>query len=167
MSEPFIGEIRLFGFSFAPSGWARCEGQLLQIASNTALFSLLGTTYGGDGKSTFGLPDLRGRNAIHQGAGPGLSSRVMGQRGGQERVTLSQQQIPAHSHPLFASAEGANQSKPDGNQLASVTIYHAATSDAQLAPSIGMTGGGQSHENMPPFLVMNYCIALVGIFPSQ
>lgn len=168
MSEPFIGEIRLFGFNFAPRGWALCDGQLLDIASHSALFSLLGTTYGGDGRTTFGLPDLRGRVAVHKGSGPGLTTRNMGQKAGAETVTLNVNQIPPHRHSLIAAAEGANQGKPGDNELASSNIYHAPTSDATLAASsIGQTGGGQAHENMQPFLVANYCIALMGIFPSR
>lgn len=168
MSEPFIGEIRLFAFNFAPRGWALCDGQLLDIASHTALFSLLGTTYGGDGRTTFGLPDLRGRVAVHKGTGPGLTPRNMGQKAGVERVTLTIPELPPHRHSLVCAAEAANQGKPAGNELAASNIYHAPTSDAVLAASsIGQTGGGQSHENMQPFLVANYCIALTGLFPSR
>jgi len=168
MSEPFMGEIRMFGFNFAPRGWAKCEGQLLPISSNTALFSLLGTTFGGDGRTTFGLPDLRGRAAIGDGSGPGLTPRSWGAKGGQETVTLTAQQIPSHTHQLHAAAEAANESKPGGNELASGTFYHAAATDAPMAASsIGNTGGSQSHTNMQPWLAMNYCIATTGIYPSR
>ena len=168
MSEPFIGEIRAFGFNFAPRGWAFCQGQLLAISANSALFSLLGTTYGGDGRTTFGLPDLRGRVAIGQGTGPGLSARLMGQKAGVESVTLNTNQIPSHRHALLASSESADSNKPEDNELGASQIYHSPTTDSTLAASsIGLTGGGQPHENMEPFLVINYSIALTGVFPSR
>lgn len=167
MSEPFIGELRAFGFNFAPRGWAHCDGQLLAISSYSALFSLLGTTFGGDGRTTFGLPDLRGRTALHLGTGPGLTPRTWGQKSGQETVTLTTNEMPSHTHNFRASAETANQGKPQGHQIAGGTFYHAATNDATLAPSIVNTGGSQPHQNMQPFLVVNWCIALTGVFPSR
>jgi len=158
----------MFGFNFAPRGWTKCEGQLLSISENTALFSLLGTAFGGDGRTTFGLPDLRGRCAIGDGNGPGLTPRVLGARGGQETVTLNPTQIPSHTHQLHAAAEAADQGKPGGNELASGTFYHAAATDAPMAASsIGNTGGNGAHENMQPWLALNYCIAMVGTYPSR
>jgi len=168
MSNPFIGEIRSFAFDFAPQGWAKCEGQLLSISQFTALFSVLGTKYGGNGISTFGLPDLRGRMPINAGQGPGLTNRSTGQQGGAETAFLTTAHLPAHSHALTGSAEAADDNKPDGNELAGGLFYHAPTTDAQLAStSIADTGEGQSHENMSPFLVVNFCIALTGDFPSR
>ncbi len=170
--EPFIGMIILFPYNFAPRGWAFCQGQLLPIAQYTALFSLLGTTYGGDGRVTFGLPDLRGRVPISQGTGPGLSPNSLGQVGGQENVTLLQTQIPAHSHTLNASSVAGNQSSPTGNVLGNTgnfdtEYYNGAPSTTMHSESIGASGGNQPHNNLPPFLVLNYCIALEGIFPSR
>jgi microcystin-dependent protein len=169
VSEPFIGEIRNFGFTFAPVGWAQCQGQLMSISQNTALFSLLGTTYGGDGRSTFGLPDLRGRTAISVGQGPGLSQRTQGQTGGEEQVTLTSQQVAPHTHPVAGSSQATAKSPANA-----VPGYTAAASSygtsADLQMSSGMVGpnaGGQPHDNMPPYLVTNWCIALQGIYPSR
>ena len=168
MSEPFLGEIRIFGFNFPPRGWAQCQGQLLPISPNTALFSLLGTTYGGDGRTNFALPDLRGRVAMGDGTGSGLSARTLGQKVGEESVTLTTAQMPSHNHSLHAASEQANQSKPGGNELAGGTFYHAVATDTVMAgSSIGNTGGGQGHPNVQPSLVLNYCIALTGTFPSR
>ncbi len=168
MSEPFIGQIQTFGFNFAPRGWALCDGQLLPIPQFSALFSLLGTTYGGDGRTTFGLPDLRGRVALHQGQGAGLSDRRLGQKGGTEDVTLAASQLPGHSHPLNAVAAEATSFKPAGNLLAAEVIYGPGPSDTMLAAdAIGDTGGDQPHNNMQPYLVINWCIALTGVFPSR
>ncbi len=173
-SDPFIGQIQTFGFSFAPRGWAKCDGQLLQISSNTALFSLLGTTYGGDGRTTFGLPDLRGRAPIHQGQGPGLTNRIIGQKSGAETVTLNTQQMPNHTH--VATLKGTTQAPaqiddtPTGKVLAKGGKYSDLNSNTDMgATSItnANTGGGQAHANMQPFLVINYCIALQGVFPSR
>ncbi|MFT6864746.1 MAG: microcystin-dependent protein [Akkermansiaceae bacterium] len=170
MSEPFIGQIQTFGFNFAPRGWAKCDGQLLSINSNTALFSLLGTTYGGDGRTTFGLPDLRGRLPMNMGTGPGLSSRNLGQRGGQEDHTLTVNEIPNHSHGQSVTSEVGNQASPvgavpatanDGESNYSTNVANLTTSDTTNI------GGSQSHNNMPPFLVINFSIALQGIFPSR
>ena len=170
MSEPFIGEIVMFGGNFAPRGWAFCDGQLLAISGNSALFSILGTTYGGDGRTTFGLPDLRGRIAMQQGNGPGLPSYSLGQKGGNYQHTLTTQQLPSHNHPLLNNAvEGtANQSEPDGNALAEGQFYNASTPDVRTSPtSTGNTGGGQSFNIQNPFLSVNFIICIQGIFPSR
>lgn len=179
MNEPFIGQICLFGFNFAPRGWALCNGQLLPIAQNTALFSLLGTTYGGDGSSTFALPNLQSRVVVGQGQGPGLSSYSMGQTGGAESVTLLSTQMPSHNHQLNASNSTGATNTPTNNVLAAsygaledgtqVTVNtYSGSANTTLSPSsIGAAGGNQPHENRQPFLTMNYCIALQGIFPSR
>lgn len=170
MSEPFVAEIRIFAGNFAPRGWAACNGQLLPIAQNTALFSLVGTIYGGDGRTVFGLPNLQGRAPMHPGRGPGLTFRRIGESGGTETVTLSEAQMPAHSHSVSAGLE-AQSSTPDGNYLGqpeSVMIYHTpVTPDATLAGTQSATGGSQAHNNMQPYLVLNFIIALVGLFPSR
>jgi microcystin-dependent protein len=174
-SEPFIGQIQMFGFNFAPRGWTTCDGQLLPISQYQALFSLLGTIYGGDGRTTFGLPDLRGRVAIHMGQGAGLSNRPIGSRGGSETVTLTVGQIPSHNHIATAHAtdERGNAETPGGNVWAKKardddysTDPPAVTMNA-AAVTIGNTGSSQSHENMPPFLTVNFSIALVGLYPSR
>ncbi len=169
--EPFLGQIQPFGFNFAPRGWAFCNGQLLPISQYTALFSLLGTTYGGDGRTTFGLPDLRGRVSFGFGQGPGLSNHTIGSKGGSETVTLTLPQIPSHNHSANVVAEGPNAPKPEGNLLAAPdpAIYSsAANPDAVLKSStIGQSGGNQSHNNMQPYLTINWCIALQGVFPSR
>lgn len=173
MSDPFIGQIQTFGFNFAPRGWALCDGQLLAIASNTALFSLLGTIYGGDGRTSFGLPDLRGRYAMHSGNGPGLSNRRIGDKSGTEVETLTVNQIPSHNHTVGVQSGQGNQRSPVGNVLAAepanVTApYSNQAPNGALAPAaIGNTGGTQPHNNMPPYLVINFSIALTGIFPSR
>jgi microcystin-dependent protein len=169
--QPFIGEVQWFAGNFAPRGWALCDGQLLPISSNTALFSILGTTYGGDGRTTFALPDVRGRVLIGTGQGPGLTNRPLGQKSGQENVTLTAQQIPAHSHPLTASSGAANATTPAGTVLASpgrTRIYDSGGPNVSMSTaSIDPTGGGQAHPNMQPSLVLNCIIALQGIFPSR
>lgn len=171
MSEPFIGMIATFGFNFAPRGWAMCNGQLLPIAQNTALFSLLGTTYGGNGQTTFALPDLRGRVPIHFGQGPGLSNYDLGQVGGTETNTLTVNQMPAHSHPatLHASTQPANDTLPTGNYLADGGAYQSATNTQMNAGAVtnGNSGGNQPTPNIQPYLAINTCIALEGIFPSR
>jgi microcystin-dependent protein len=170
MSEPFIGQVIMFGGNFAPRGWALCDGQLLPISSNSALFSILGTTYGGDGVSSFGLPDLRGRVPVHAGTGNGLTPRRLGERGGQETVTLNTNQIPAHSHPLTASANPANDTNPADKLLArsAEDAYVAGTPGATLsAQSISNAGGGQAHNNVQPYQALNYIIALQGTYPSR
>ena len=168
MSEPFIGEIKIVGFNFAPRGWAFCDGQLLPIAQNSALFSLLGTTYGGDGRTTFGLPDLRGRSATHVGTGPGLSSRSWGQRGGTETHTITAGQVPSHGHTMnLASASEGDQTSPAGNKLAVTDDRNYVADTAVSMGPTGNTGGGQAINHMPPYLGVYHVIALVGIFPSR
>jgi len=168
MSQPFIGQIQQFGFIFAPLGWAFCNGQLMSIAQNTALFSLLGTMYGGDGVTTFALPDMRGRVSLHFGQGPGLSNYVQGETGGTETVTLQGIQMPMHNHTLNASTGQKLVIVPGGNNLGAGTIYTNAALDSVLTPgTIGQTGGSQPHENRQPFLIINWCIALQGIYPSR
>lgn len=172
MSEPFLGQLLLVPYNFAPRGWAFCNGQILPIAQNTALFSLLGTTYGGNGQTTFALPDLRGRCALSAGQGPGLSSYDLGQVSGQETVTLTVNTMPAHNHaPLTIQASAGTKlnAVPANNNLGGAMIYTNAALDSTLTPggSTGNTGGSQPHNNMQPYLVLNYCIALEGIFPSR
>jgi microcystin-dependent protein len=180
MSEPFLGEIIIFAGNFAPRGWALCDGQLLPISQNTALFSILGTTYGGDGRTTFALPDLRGRAPMHAGQGPGLSDRRLGEQSGTETVTLTTAQIPAHTHTgtvqLNCNSQQGNSPTPTGNFPAAdgsgYSADYAAASNAQMAAAGGTatlanTGGGQAHNNLQPYLVVNYIIALQGIFPSR
>lgn len=170
--EPYIGQVCLFGFNFVPKGWAQCNGQIMSIAQYSALFSLLGTTYGGDGRTTFALPDLRGRVAINQGHGPGLSDYRMGEMAGTESVTLITPEIPAHTHAgmLHASNGAVNQEEAAGHLLGEGAFYTNGAANQIMnsaAVTINPTGGNQSHENRQPFLVLNYCIALVGIFPSR
>jgi microcystin-dependent protein len=168
MSDPYLGQIQSFGFNFAPRGWALCNGQVMNIATNTALFSLLGTMYGGNGQTTFALPDLRGRTSLHFGQGKGLSDYVIGEVGGSESITLITANLPAHNHTLNASSGAKLNNQPKANHLGGANIYNAATIDSALAPdTIGLTGGGQPHENRQPFLVINWCIAMEGIFPSR
>jgi microcystin-dependent protein len=170
MATPFIGEIRMFGGNFAPVGWAFCDGQLLAISQNDALFALIGTTYGGDGQTTFGLPDLRGRIPVHQGQGPGLSNYSLGEISGSENVTLTAQQIPAHTHAAQGQSATGNQAAPGGGVWAasaqnqfSANAPGAAMSNAAIGPA----GGSQPHDNMAPYQVVNFIIALEGIFPSR
>jgi len=167
---PFIGEIRWVAFNFAPQGWALCDGQILPIVQNQALFTLLGTTYGGDGKTTFALPNMQARVPVANGSNGG-TPRYIGQTGGQESVTLTLAQMPAHRHQFFASSGAASSKAPSGNVLAnssSVPIYSSAAPDVKLAnKTVGVAGQTQPHENMPPFLVLNCIIALQGVFPSQ
>lgn len=191
-SEPFLGQIQMVGFNFAPRGWAFCDGQLLSIAQNSALFALLGTIYGGDGRTTFALPDLRGRVAVHPGHGPGLSSYRLGDKGGAESVTLTANQMPSHTHAatttvssISATLHGTNgagdSATPEANSIASksrTNIYSSNAPDVDLhADSISVeatvetsltnTGGSQGHENRMPFLGINHVIALQGLFPSR
>ena len=170
MAQPFIGEIRIFAGNFAPAGGAMCEGQLMPISENDALFVLLGTTYGGDGQETFGLPDFRGRMPLHQGTGTGLTNRVMGEMGGVESVTLTVQQIPVHNHAFLASADPGGAITPAGNVPgagASVQTYRPIAPNVPAnAGSITPTGGSQPHDNMHPFLCMNYIISLFGLYPQ-
>ncbi len=169
MSEPFLGEIRLFPYNFAPRGWAFCNGQILSIAQNTALFSLLGTTYGGNGQTTFALPDLRGRLAVSSGQGPGLSQYDLGEVGGVENVTLLNTQMPQHTHVLNASNNDATDAAPGGNVPAVIPSggYTSTPSTTMSGQAVGATGGNQPHTIVQPFLTLNYCIALQGIFPSR
>ncbi|MCX6982625.1 MAG: tail fiber protein [Verrucomicrobia bacterium] len=165
MGQPYVGEIRMFGGNFAPAGWAFCDGSLLAISENDVLFSLIGTTYGGDGQNTFALPDLRGRLPVHQGAG-----FVLAQSGGVEAVTLTVNQIPAHTHPLVGAAAPGDQVSPAGNVLAhsfSVTPYVNDVPTGAMNPgTVASAGGNQPHENMQPFLCVSFIISLFGIFPS-
>lgn len=167
--DPFIGELRCFGFNFAPTGWALCNGQLLAIQQNTALFSLLGTMYGGNGQTTFGLPDLRGRTSLAFGQGPGLTNRNQGEVGGTETVTLTAATIPPHPHTVAASSTPTTKN-PSGS-FPSVTAAGASygtPGDLQMsAAMVGGGGSGQPHANMQPYVVVNWCIALEGIFPSR
>ena len=172
MAEPFLGQIQPFGFNFAPRGWAMCNGQLLPIAQNTALFSLLGTTYGGNGQTTFALPDLRSRFPLHFGQGPGLSSYDLGQAAGTESVTLTVNQLPAHNHGVVINAStGAKlNTTPAANNLGGAQIYTNAALDSVMDPAMataGITGGSQPIQILPPYLALNWCIALEGIFPSR
>ena len=185
--DPFLAETVLFSFNFAPRGWAQCNGQLLPINQNQALFSLLGTTYGGDGRTTFALPDLRGRAIVGNGQGPGLSSYALGQRGGSESVTLAETQLPAHAHVISGTMSavancasgGGNQQAPAGglpaaDAAAAVMMYSNAAPDASMSPGAlavaggvtAVTGNSQPHENRQPYLAMTFCIALQGVYPS-
>ncbi len=168
--EPFVGQIQAFGFDFAPRGWAKCEGQLLPINENTSLYSLLGTTYGGDGRNTFGLPDLRSRTAIGQGRGPGLSPYRSGDRGGVEFTRITTLNLPGHSHTtsVEATSEG-NTDNPTGSVVAGNGVNSFGTvADTYLSSeNTGNTGDGQPLFNLPPYLAINYCIALVGLYPSR
>jgi microcystin-dependent protein len=171
----FLGEIRMFSGNFAPRGWALCDGQLLPITANSSLFSVLGTTYGGDGVSTFGLPDLRGRLPMHAGTGPGLTPRSMGQAGGAETTTLTVQQLPAHTHALNASSQPGDRANPDGATLAAfgthvppLGSYNGQSPDTDMrSNSIGDAGNGQPFDALPPFCVVNFIIAITGEYPSR
>lgn len=165
MSQPFIGEIRLFGGNFAPVGWAFCNGQLLSISQNTALFTLIGTTYGGDGQTTFALPDLRGRLPVHQGGG-----FTIGQTGGAEQVTLTTNQVPAHGHAISATSTDGTSADPTNATWgeSDARTYSTSAPDATMhASALGAAGSGQPHDNMMPFATLNFIIALEGVFPSQ
>lgn len=167
MADPFVGEIRSFGFTFAPRNWAYCNGTLVSIASNTLLFSVIGTTYGGDGNTTFALPDLRGRAAIHRGRGPGLSLYNMGQAGGSQTVALTTDAMPSHNHNMLATNDH-NQNTPDNHLLGQRPIYNAGDPSTTLHPAaIGHTGSGTSHDNQQPYQVLNFCIAMTGAFPQR
>jgi len=171
MSEPFLGEIRMVGFNFAPRGWALCNGQILPIAQNTALFSLLGTMYGGNGQTTFALPNLMGRAPLHFGQGAGLSNRSQGELAGEERHTLINTEMPAHNHLVNCNNEGATSARPAGQvpgPAGANTIYSATSDGNTMNPQmVGQAGGNQPHNNMQPYLVVNFVIALEGIFPSR
>ena len=166
MSQPYVGEIRMFAGNFAPAGWALCAGQLVPISENEALFNLIGTTYGGDGQQTFALPNLQSRIPIHIG-----QNFVLGQTAGEEQVTVTTQQIPAHSHAMSANTASGTQASPAGNTVAastSVALYNGNAPDQALAAQTVQTvGGSQPHDNMQPFLVLNFIISLFGVYPSQ
>lgn len=172
MSDPFLGEVRIFGCNFPPVGWASCDGQLMPLSQNTALFSLIGTFYGGDGRSTFALPDLRDSFAAGTGQGPGLTARELGEKGGSAAVTLLTTQMPLHEHALM-SVSSATAASPA--QLALAPTANAAVAyrapggllGTMAASAVGLAGGTQAHENRPPALALNFCIALQGIFPSR
>jgi microcystin-dependent protein len=169
MADPFVAEIRIFPFNFAPRGWAWCDGQLLPLSQNTALFSLLGTTYGGNGKSNFALPDLQGRVPMHPGQGPGLSLHDLGETGGSETVTLLESEIPAHSHGVRVSADDGNSRNPGGAFVgAGNNIFAAPNNLVPMAPeTLPPAGGDQPHNNLQPYLTFYFCIALQGVFPPR
>jgi microcystin-dependent protein len=176
MADPFVAEIRIFPFFFAPRGWAFCDGQILPLSQNTALFSLLGTTYGGDGKSNFALPDLQGRAPMHPGQGPGLSLYDLGETGGTETVTLLNSEIPSHAHTVGRALDANGDStSPVGHiwaqapaQRGALLVYHEAPPTKPMAPNaILPIGGDQPHNNMMPYLTLNFCIALQGVYPPR
>jgi microcystin-dependent protein len=171
MSEPFLAEIRVLPYNFAPRGWASCDGQLLPISQNTALFALLGTTYGGNGQTTFALPDLRARMALHAGQGPGLSNRDLGETVGQAAVALASTEMPAHDHGLAGGASGLTASPANAAMAPpanGASVYHLpGPTAAMAAESIGASGSGVPHENRQPYLGLTFCIAMQGIFPSR
>ncbi len=174
MTSPFVAEIRIFGFNFAPKGWAFCDGQILPISQNTALFSLLGTTYGGDGQTTFALPNLQGSAPLQPGQGPGLSLYDLGEQGGTETVTLLQTEMPAHQHAANASSGSGSANDPTNNVWAQVTvlrqgqnIYGTADGSAMSPLALSITGGSLPHNNMMPYLTLNFCIALQGVYPPR
>ncbi len=173
MADPFVAEIRIFPFNFAPKGWAWCDGQLMPLSQNTALFSLLGTTYGGNGKSNFALPDLQGRAPMHPGQGPGLSLHDLGETGGTETVTLLESEIPAHTHGLNSAILPGNRTTPVGNAFARLVgaspyLPPAGAPLVPMAPeALAPAGGDQPHNNMMPYLTCYFCIALQGVFPPR
>lgn len=173
MTEPFVAEIRIFPFNFAPTGWALCNGQLLPLSQNTALFSLLGTTYGGDGKSTFALPDLNGRAPMHPGQGPGLSMRFLGEQAGEEAVTLLTSEMTNHAHTVRASGALADSRSPASNVVLArsknAVLYQTDSTNLKTMDvrTAAPSGGGAPHNNLQPYLVLNFCIALQGVFPPR
>ncbi|MFC1997301.1 phage tail protein [Chloroflexota bacterium] len=174
MSEPFIAEIRIFAGNFAPRGWAFCNGQLLPVSQNTALFSLIGTTYGGDGRTTTALPNLQGRAPMHPGRGPGLTSRRLGQRGGTDTITLSEAQMTSHTHSSMGSAENGEQGSLTNNVVLTRSrngnLYQTNSTNnlvSMNANFLVQTGGSQSHNNLQPYLTLNFIISLVGLYPSR
>jgi microcystin-dependent protein len=173
MADPFVAEIRIFPFNFAPRGWAWCDGQLLPLSQNTALFSLLGTTYGGNGKSNFALPDLQGRAPMHPGQGPGLSLHDLGETGGSETVTLLESEIPSHSHAQRCSSDDADLKAPASTRVLARSnpgfLYQSSTAGIQaMAPeALAPAGGDQPHNNLQPYLTFYFCIALQGVFPPR
>jgi microcystin-dependent protein len=171
MADPFVAEIRIFPFNFAPKGWAWCDGQIMPLSQNTALFSLLGTTYGGDGKSNFALPNLGGRAAMHPGQGPGLSLHDLGEPGGSETVTLLESEIPLHAHTLRTSLQPADSLNPGGQSPGTGNNMYVpvpnTTLAAQAPQALTPAGGDQPHNNMQPYLTFYFCIALQGVFPPR
>jgi len=171
MSDPYVGEVRLFAGNFAPAGWAFCDGQLVAIAEFETLFNLIGTTYGGDGQVTFALPDLRGRVPVHQGSNSQSTAYVIGQAGGAETVTLTAAQMPRHTHAMLASTTAASTAHGAADVLgssAAMNLYGTGTPNMAMDPNaIAPLGGSQPHDNMPPFVALNYIVSFFGIFPSQ
>lgn len=174
MANPFVAEIRIFPFNFAPKGWAFCDGQIMPLSQNTALFSLLGTTYGGDGKSNFALPNFQGSAPMHQGQGPGLSLRDLGETGGEETVTLLQTEMPLHPHSANADSGGGSANDPTGNVWAAtvigrqgINVYGTAAGTTMNPLALSVTGGSLPHNNLMPYLVLNFCIALQGVYPPR
>lgn len=172
MSDPFLAEVRIFPFNFAPTGWAVCNGQILPISQNTALFSLLGTTYGGDGKSTFALPNIQGSAVMHPGQGPGLSLHDQGETGGSESVTLLQSEMPAHTHQMKGAAQDPALAKavnPEASWALSQggPIYQSSSNTQMAQEAVAPAGGGLPHNNMQPYVTLQFCIAVQGVFPSR
>ena len=171
MADPFVAEIRIFPFNFAPKGWAFCDGQILPLSQNTALFSLLGTTYGGDGKSNFALPNMQGNAPMHPGQGPGLSLHDLGETGGSDTVSLLESEIPAHSHSLIASQSDANNQSPVNQLYAAGVGIGMYAAPGPLTPlnanAVAPAGGDQPHNNLQPYLTLNFCIALQGVYPPR
>jgi microcystin-dependent protein len=171
MADPYVAEIRIFPFNFPPIGWAFCNGQLLSIAQNTALFSLIGTFYGGDGVSNFALPNLQGASPLAMGQGAGLSNYVLGESGGETAVTVLASQMPSHTHGVTAVQGAANQTTPTGNTWAEMgrttDLYSSPPSTGMSPQATSSIGGNQPHNNMPQYLVLNFCIALVGVYPAR
>ena len=172
MADPFVAEIRIFPFNFAPRGWAACNGQILPLSQNTALFSLLGTTYGGDGKSNFALPNLQGRAPMQHGRGPGLSLRDLGERGGSETVTITESEVPAHSHSLKSGGDADSASPVSaawtaGTATPDQSLYGDATAAPGVMADAFSSNGAQAHNNMQPYLTVNFCIAMQGVYPPR
>ena len=170
MTQPFLGEIRMFGCNFAPHRWAMCDGQVMSIVQNTALFALLGTYYGGNGQTTFALPNLQSRSPMHQGQGPGLTLRTLGENGGSETVALTVQQLPGHTHALNAQGSRGDRANATNSSLAqgAQSIYASGSPSTTLSPqSTTPAGGASGHNNMQPYAVINFCIALQGVFPAR
>ena len=172
MADPFVAEIRIFSFNFAPKGWAFCDGQILPLSQNTALFSLLGTTYGGDGKSNFALPNLQGSAPMHPGQGPGLSLHDLGESGGSDTVTLIESEIPSHSHAMSVSSQIGTENQANGQLFAmgdGINLYGPAASPqtAMSGQALAQVGGDAPHNNMQPYLTLYFCIALQGVYPQR
>lgn len=171
MADPFVAEIRIFGFNFAPKGWAFCQGQILPLSQNTALFSLLGTTYGGDGKSNFALPNLQGSAPMFWGQGPGLSLHDIGETSGSENITLLQSEMPIHSHQVSVVPDLSNSGGIPGPQsylaIANIPTYNSVANTSMSPNELSITGGSLPHNNMQPYLTLNFCIALQGVFPPR